>query len=245
MPTLCELAEAATEGLLLRTGDGAERWVPYADLGGIALEGDGVTLFVGGSALRLTGATGDTVTRILERACKVPEFTRSSRHLGSPFLPTPPGAKRLLQLLLGARRELATHGHPLAQVRTFDAEGLASAVRGIAAELARDCYPASQPESRALEWRFLEIPGLDTATERTLVNEFLKKQAGSELGQLLDHALSGRPPYANPAEILSFFPEEEQQLAELRDSFLSNRVRTWLEEHDLLTLSTTSLSLIQ
>lgn len=157
MPTLCELAEAATEGLLLRTGDGAERWVPYADLGGIALEGDGVTLFVGGSALRLTGATGDTVTRILERACKVPEFTRSSRHLGSPFLPTPPGAERLLQLLLGARRELATHGHPLAQVRTFDAEGLASAVRGIAAELARDCYPASQPESRALEWRFLEI----------------------------------------------------------------------------------------
>ncbi|HWP03147.1 MAG TPA: hypothetical protein VNL96_06800 [Gemmatimonadaceae bacterium] len=143
--------------MLLRTAGGAEKWVQYADLGGIALEGSGVTLFVGGSAWRLQHATGDTVTRILERACKVPELTRSSRHLGSPSLPTVPGAERLLQLLLGARRELAGQRHPLAQARTFDAAGLASAVRGIAAELARDCYPASQPESRALEWRLLEI----------------------------------------------------------------------------------------
>jgi hypothetical protein len=86
--------------------------------------------------------------------------------------------------------------------------------------------------------RFLEIPGLDTATERTLLSGFLKKQTNTELGSLLDHALSGRPPYANPADILSFFPEEEVQLSELRDTFLSNRVKTWLEENNLFTLST-------
>ncbi len=86
--------------------------------------------------------------------------------------------------------------------------------------------------------RFLEIPGLDAAAERTLIHDFLKKQDNKDLYELLDHALSGRPPYANPADILSFFPEEELKMAELRDTFLSNRVKTWLEENDLFSLST-------
>ena len=91
--------------------------------------------------------------------------------------------------------------------------------------------------------RFLEIPCLDTATERKLLTGFLDTQADPELRGLLDHALSGQPPYANPADILSFFPDEELRLAELRDSFLSNRVKSWLEEHDLFSLST-SLSAV-
>ena len=85
--------------------------------------------------------------------------------------------------------------------------------------------------------RFLEIPYLDTAAERTLLNSFLADQNNRELRTLLDHALSGRPPYANPADILSFFPDEEAQLAELRDSFLSDRVKSWLEANDLFSLS--------
>ncbi len=91
--------------------------------------------------------------------------------------------------------------------------------------------------------RFLEIPGLDASTERSLLNNFLQNQPNQELRQLLDHALSGRPPYANPTDILSFFPEEEQQLVELRDTFVSNRVKTWLEEHELFSMST-SLSAV-
>lgn len=87
--------------------------------------------------------------------------------------------------------------------------------------------------------RFLEIPCLDTAAERTVINGFLAKQPNLELRSLLDHALSGRPPYAKTADILSFFPEEELQLAELRDTFLSNRVKNWLEENELFSLSTT------
>jgi hypothetical protein len=46
--------------------------------------------------------------------------------------------------------------------------------------------------------RFLEIPALDTAAERTLINGFLTKQANMELRSLLDHALSGRPPMLKP-----------------------------------------------
>ena len=86
--------------------------------------------------------------------------------------------------------------------------------------------------------RFLEIPYLDSAAERTLLNTFLASQSNTELRSLLDHALSGRPPYARPADILSFFPDEELQLAELRDTFLSNRVKSWLEENELFSLST-------
>ncbi len=86
--------------------------------------------------------------------------------------------------------------------------------------------------------RFLEIPVLDTAAERKLLSGFMENQADQELKVLLDQALSGRPPYANPSDILSFFPEEESQLAELRDSFLSNRVKVWMEENNLFSFST-------
>lgn len=86
--------------------------------------------------------------------------------------------------------------------------------------------------------RFLEIPPLDTSAERKLLTDFLANHPNRDLGKLLRHALSGQLPYARPADILAFFPEEEQQLAELRDTFVSNRVKTWLEEHDLFSTST-------
>ncbi len=86
--------------------------------------------------------------------------------------------------------------------------------------------------------RFLEIPVLDTASDRKLLFSFMENQPDQELRKLLDQALSGRPPFASPADILSFFPEEESQLAELRDSFLSNRVKVWMEENNLFSFST-------
>lgn len=86
--------------------------------------------------------------------------------------------------------------------------------------------------------RFLEIPPLDRATERQILTGFLNDQEDQELRGLLEQALSGKPPYANPADILSFFPEQEDRLLELRDSFVSNRVMTWLEENNLFSLST-------
>ena len=86
--------------------------------------------------------------------------------------------------------------------------------------------------------RFLEIPVLDTATERSLLNGFLDKQNNPALSKLLNHALSGQPPYVKTADILSFFPDEERQLEELRDSFLSDRVKNWLEQNNLFSHST-------
>lgn len=85
--------------------------------------------------------------------------------------------------------------------------------------------------------RFLEIPPLDRATERKILSGFLNDQDDQEFRRLINHALSGKPPYANPADILAFFPEQEDRLAELRDTFVSNRVMTWLEEHNLFSLT--------
>lgn len=91
-----------------------------------------------------------------------------------------------------------------------------------------------------LQERFLEIPRFDHATERQLLTGFINNHATSELRQLLKLSLSSRPPYASAADILSFFPEEETQLAEQMDRFLSDRVRSWLEEHNLFSMTTST-----
>ncbi|MGB4599028.1 MAG: UPF0158 family protein [Trichlorobacter sp.] len=89
-----------------------------------------------------------------------------------------------------------------------------------------------------LQDRFLEIPRFDYAVERQLLSGFNRTHNNEDLRRLLEHSLTGRPPYANPADILSFFPEEEERLGELKDDFLSNRVKTWLEQHELFSMTT-------
>lgn len=89
-----------------------------------------------------------------------------------------------------------------------------------------------------LQERFLEIPRFDHAAERQLLAGFNRTHENEDLRRLLEHCLTGRPPYANPADILSFFPEEAERLGELKDHFLSNRVKNWLEEHNLFSMTT-------
>ena len=86
--------------------------------------------------------------------------------------------------------------------------------------------------------RFIVIPPIDRASEQQFISGFINQQQDNDLKELLEHAISGKPPYARPSDILSFFPDEEEKLAEMRDSFLSERVRNWLEENNLLSIST-------
>lgn len=85
--------------------------------------------------------------------------------------------------------------------------------------------------------RFIEIPSYDHTTERRLLNNFLKSNDNKELSTLLNSTLSGKIPCASTADILAFFPEEEDRLAEMKDSFLSSRVKNWLEENDLFSIT--------
>jgi hypothetical protein len=86
--------------------------------------------------------------------------------------------------------------------------------------------------------RFLEIPPFDYRSERQILTEFVEQISDMELRNLLSSSLSGKKPYGKIEDILSFYPNEEERFALLKDQFLSNRLKTWMEENNLFTANT-------
>ena len=86
--------------------------------------------------------------------------------------------------------------------------------------------------------RFLEIPPFDYRSERQVLTEFVEQISDLELRNLLSNSLSGKKPYGKIEDILSFYPNEEERFALLKDQFLSNRLKTWMEENNLFTADT-------
>jgi hypothetical protein len=89
--------------------------------------------------------------------------------------------------------------------------------------------------------RFLEIPRFDYSNERSILSGFAGSIRDADLKDLLGNALAGRKPYGNINEILSFFPEEQERLLEMKDEFVTSRVKSWLEEHNLFTVETETM----
>jgi hypothetical protein len=89
--------------------------------------------------------------------------------------------------------------------------------------------------------RFLEIPRFDYSNERSILAGFAGSIRDTDLKNLLSNALAGRKPYGNINDILSFFPEEQERLLEMKDEFVTSRVKSWLEEHNLFTVETESM----
>jgi hypothetical protein len=83
--------------------------------------------------------------------------------------------------------------------------------------------------------RFLEIPPFDYLSERQIETTFVAQIADAELRNLLHSLLAGRKPFGKIEDILSFYPHEEERFALLKDQFLSNRLKTWMEENNLFT----------
>lgn len=81
--------------------------------------------------------------------------------------------------------------------------------------------------------QFLQIPGFDYDQERLLLHEFIKGVTNEKLKSILEKAFVGKLPYGKLDEILSFYPEEMERLAALKDEIIAERVRHWLEEHDI------------
>ena len=81
--------------------------------------------------------------------------------------------------------------------------------------------------------QFLQIPGFDYDQERLLLHEFIKGVANEKLKGILERAFVGKRPYGRLDEILSFYPEEVEKLTALKEELISNRIRHWLEEHDI------------
>lgn len=86
--------------------------------------------------------------------------------------------------------------------------------------------------------RFLEIPPFDYRSERQIVTEFVAQISDHDLKKLLQTSLAGRKPFGKIEDILSFYPEEEDRYTILKDQYLSNRLKTWLEENNLFTANT-------
>lgn len=86
--------------------------------------------------------------------------------------------------------------------------------------------------------RFLEIPPFDYRSERQIVADFVSQIAEPELKHLLSSSLAGKKPYGKTEDILSFYPHEEERFTLLKDQFLSNRLKTWMEANNLLTTDT-------
>jgi hypothetical protein len=84
--------------------------------------------------------------------------------------------------------------------------------------------------------RFLEIPRFDYNTERRIMSGFMGSIENCELKKLLSGSLAGRKPYGTMKDILEFFPDEQEKLLELKDEFVTSRVRIWLEEHNMFTV---------
>jgi hypothetical protein len=83
--------------------------------------------------------------------------------------------------------------------------------------------------------RFLEIPPFDYRSERQIVTEFVAQISDIELRNLLHTSLAGKKPFGKIEDILSFYPQEEERFALLKDQFLSKRLKTWMEENNLFT----------
>lgn len=90
--------------------------------------------------------------------------------------------------------------------------------------------------------RFLEIPRFDYSNERTILAGFIESIQDSGLKELLNGALAGRKPYGKIDDILSFYPAENEKLLEMKDEFVTSRVKHWLEEHNLFTVEAEALS---
>lgn len=86
--------------------------------------------------------------------------------------------------------------------------------------------------------RFLEIPPFDYRSERQIASEFAAQSGDLELRDLLNNSLAGTRPFGKIEDILSFYPQEEEKFTLLKDNFLSNRLKNWMEENNLFTANT-------
>lgn len=93
--------------------------------------------------------------------------------------------------------------------------------------------------------RYLEIPRFDYSVERQIMTSFIGAIEDNGLKGILGGSETGRKPFGNINEILSFFPDELERLKEIKDEFLTSRVKQWLEVNNLYTIETLSMNALR
>jgi hypothetical protein len=54
-----------------------------------------------------------------------------------------------------------------------------------------------------------------------------------KLKDILERSFIGKRPYGRLDEILSFYPEEMEKFLVFKEEIIADRIRHWLEEHDI------------
>ena len=81
--------------------------------------------------------------------------------------------------------------------------------------------------------QYLQVPGFDYEQERLLLHEFIKGLANDKLRMILERTFLGKSPYGRLEEILSFYPDELETFLIMKEEMITDRIRSWLEEHDI------------
>ena len=126
----------------------------FDGLDGIAPGATQLTLYLtSGDVLELHGdeALRGLTTRLLDRACTVPELTRGLRSLGSRRVALGNSHDAWFAPLLAARRAIAGISDPLRQVELVDSAQLASSMQKTIAQLAAIQAPTEAAAQRAIE----------------------------------------------------------------------------------------------
>ncbi len=144
-------------GIVLVSHDGAAEWrVPFVELTGLRILGDGLELHGAAGVVTLTSehALQPLSQAILERAYTLPELARGARTVGSRRGATGGGDSatqaRFFAPLLDARRRAELDATAEGKVRALDGVLIASRVNGFLNEVARLRWPTDLPEQRAL-----------------------------------------------------------------------------------------------
>lgn len=145
-----------SDAVLLDASQGASLRARYADLHGAVWRTGALTIHAAAGAATVesprTGAGLEQAwTTIIARACPVPEVARGHRRLGSRRGGHAAAQARFFAPLLQARRTLEEQPDLEVRVAGFDARLLRERIDSALAAIARDAYPASAPDRRALE----------------------------------------------------------------------------------------------
>lgn len=145
--------DIARNGLTLITRRGAVS-IAYSALDGVRLREEYAELYLDtGDVLSLdhVAALSDVVREIAQRACALPEVTRSLRGLGSHRAAPTPEHDRFFAPLLEARRVAEGAIEPDDVMTAFDAGALRTSILQRLSTFAHERYPDDPPERRALE----------------------------------------------------------------------------------------------
>ncbi len=147
------------DGVELASPDGEIVISPVA-LEGIAYRNARLTIFLGrGDVVHADGTPrlAAVAREIATQVCTVPELTRPLRSLGSRRAQLGTEHDRFFAPLLAARRRGERATDLRARLRAFDAPVIASALDEAIADFAKDRFPRSGPDRRALEAELLEM----------------------------------------------------------------------------------------